>query len=526
MANHRQLGSEAGFTLVETMVAAAVLLTGMLGVLTMLGQAATATYSTKAREQGVAVQRELIEAARGIPYDQLSPNTVAQRVQQTPGTGLGDASTDTGWTIRRRGVTYAVSIGVCSVDDPADGQGTKDGSTFCATGSGATSQQQCANLLQSGATVGLGVGTAIGDCGIDVNLDGTVDNLTQASVGICLLICTPAGGTTDATPEDYKRVVTLVRWDRGSGSRYALQSTTIANPGLSSAPAVNTLTTTAPDPILSGTTASFAATINRAPETVSWSVDGSQQGAATGSGTSWSFQWALGSVSGGTTPNADEVLDGSYVVGAKAFDAYGSFGQSRSLTIRVNRRAPYAPARFEAGRNGAVVDFEWSPSPERDVEGYRVYRDPVSGADVQVCSLTRETTCQDPSPPAGAVSYYVVAVDRNATSSLREGDRATDTIRATNTAPHPPTGLSASLSNGNVVLIWTASAGDPDAGDGIDFYRIYRDGQAYGDRYDRTPSGASVTFTDTKTGGLQHTYSVVAVDQDLAESTMLGPVTR
>ena len=67
---------------------------------------------------------------------------------------------------------------------------------------------------------------------------------------------------------------------------------------------------------------------------------------------------------------------------------------------------------------------------------------------------------------------------------------------------------------------------DPDAGGSIDFYRIYRDGQLYGDRYDRTSLGTETTWTDTRTDGIQHDYSITAVDDQLAESTILGPVTR
>jgi hypothetical protein len=48
----------------------------------------------------------------------------------------------------------------------------------------------------------------------------------------------------------------------------------------------------------------------------------------------------------------------------------------------------------------------------------------------------------------------------------------------------------------------------------------------FGDRYDRTDSGSTTTYADTNTGGVPHTYWVTAVDQDLAESPFLGPVTK
>ena len=102
----------------------------------------------------------------------------------------------------------------------------------------------------------------------------------------------------------------------------------------------------------------------------------------------------------------------------------------------------------------------------------------------------------------------------------------------TNQAPNPPTNLLASRdSSGNTVLAWTAATiSDPD-GDPVAFYRIYRDGQLYVNRYDRT-AGAQTTYTDSNTLGSQHSYYVTAVDTPappgagLAESPLVGPVTR
>jgi len=93
--------------------------------------------------------------------------------------------------------------------------------------------------------------------------------------------------------------------------------------------------------------------------------------------------------------------------------------------------------------------------------------------------------------------------------------------------PFPPTDLLASTNNGTTILRWTApSPEDPDPGDSIAFYRIYRDGTVVANRYDRTGTGADVTYTDTQTDGIAHTYYVTAVDTQLAESPMLGPVTK
>jgi len=530
MTSPRRSFHEGGFTLIEVMMAALVLVVGMLGTVALIDGANATTSSTKAREQGVSLQRELVEAARSISYSQLTPTSIASRIQAN--SGLEDSNLSSpGWTIRRRGVTYSVSAGACSVDDGKDGTGTHDPASFCATGAGITTAGQCRNILGVGGSI-QGNGTAatgsagIGDCGIDLNLDGTVDNLVEGSVNLCALgLCiTPTG--TDSNPDDYKRIVTLVRWDRGTGGRYAIQSSTVSNPGLSAGPQLATPTSTPSNSsaVTSGTSVLFSVMALQTPASVEWLLDGTPQGTASGTALGpYTFSWNLGTSGSGT-----ETLDGTYVVGAKAYDQYGVYGNTRALTFTINRRQPYAPTGVAAGRNGSVVEFEWSPNKERDVEGYRVYR--TTGGSALVCSLTTRSTCQDTSPPgSGTINYYVVAVDRDpSTNALREGDHsATVTVTTLNNAPNPPTSLTGSASGGITTISWNAPLiADIDLGDSIAFYRIYRDGATYADRYDRTGTGSQTSYTDTHAGGTTHTYRVTAVDTQLAESTILGPITR
>src|SRR3954447_18410688 len=147
---------------------------GLLGTLAMLDNASITTSSTKAREQGVALQRELVEAARSIPYDELVPGGVVPAIQAHP--DLRDADTTTaGWQINRRGVHYTVSVGGCSVDDPSDGQGDAAPATFSPSG-GRTSATRCRELLGANAAIqgipgAASAGLAVGDCGLDIDLD-------------------------------------------------------------------------------------------------------------------------------------------------------------------------------------------------------------------------------------------------------------------------------------------------------------------------------------------------------------------
>src|SRR5260221_12279942 len=99
--------SEAGFGLVETLVASVVLVIGLLGVFTMLEVADAGNASARAREGGTNLAREVLEQARAVPFAQVQPTTLAATLQAQPGL----ASTGTGnWTISRRGFTYTVAV--------------------------------------------------------------------------------------------------------------------------------------------------------------------------------------------------------------------------------------------------------------------------------------------------------------------------------------------------------------------------------------------------------------------------------
>ncbi len=125
--------------------------------------------------------------------------------------------------------------------------------------------------------------------------------------------------------------------------------------------------------------------------------------------------------------------------------------------------------------------------------------------------------------PSGTQQYYVRAIDRDSSGNARLGDPSPlVTIPGADTSPNPPPTIVAAKSGTNTVLSWTA-ASDPDAGDSIAFYRIYRDGTNFlTDVYDRTSGGSNLSYTDNNTGGDVHTYYVVAVDRSYQESRPFG----
>jgi hypothetical protein len=76
---------------------------------------------------------------------------------------------------------------------------------------------------------------------------------------------------------------------------------------------------------------------------------------------------------------------------------------------------------------------------------------------------------------------------------------------------------------GQVVVSWNPST-DPD---GIQFYRIYRDGVTFSNRYDEffpSPTDPGYAWFEFDSTGGPHTYSVSAVDNTFTESLLSLPV--
>ena len=458
----RRLTQERGFTIVEMMVAVVVLLVGALGTLAMLDTANKRSRSASDRQNATAVTRQVLEAAKGIPYRDVAPATVVSTLREDDAIAGVSGSP---WRIERDNTTFTVDVDVCWLDERADGLGSRAPGNFC-SGSG-------------------------------------------------------NGGTADGNSIDHKRVTVVTSWDTDAGEGSVRQSTLISARGGIDAPGVLSVELTSPaaSPITDPATtrASFTVTTTEDAAAVVWSLDGTQQDTASGADSSWTFTWEL------------PAGDGAYDVSAQAFDSSGLGGEVRSATIVVNRFAPLAPENMGAARNNGIVEASWSASSERDVIGYRVYRQPAGGTAEVVCDFTTETSCLDTSPPPrtnAVLDYWVVALDRDPQDQRREGDPSERVdVNAPNSPPNPPAGLVLTQdAEGNLELHWTpAAVPDPD-GDPLDSYVIYRDGTAITNRYDAVVGTAtSVVVHDT--GGITHDYWVAAVDSRLVESSLVGPVT-
>jgi type II secretory pathway pseudopilin PulG len=476
--------SEDGFTLLEVLMAAVVLIVGLTTLFGLLDSSLQATASTRAREGASNLARRILEDARTIPYAQLSPAAITGQLQAM--NGLADASGAAGWQVVQRGVTYTVTVSECSIDDPKDGYGVHD-SSFCA----------------------------------DSNKTGTE--------------------AEDPQPADMKRVTVDVKWTAIGRSPDVHQVLTLTAAGESVGLSASNLQLVKPEvkpataPLIKTEPANKELTFSVSSPTgtaaVVWSLEGSRQtpAAAFEKCTTWTFSWTIGGLS-----------DGTYKVSAQAINAAGVTGPPISIAVTLIRGKPAAPTGIRGGFNTVnvsgtptrVAELEWQPNPERNVIGYRVY----SPSGRLVCpessaTLSPTVECIDfksPEPTASEAerTYKIVALYREPegeflSKNVSEGPSASFTLTGEPPAlsvPEEPVGPLDAVREGEVVkLTWSAPASTPA------FYRIYRGSTDYTNRYAVTGSGETTTYEDTHAVGAQ-SYWVTAVNSSLRESSFLGPV--
>ena len=369
---------ESGFTLVEVIAAAMVLLVGMLGTLTLVEGAARATSSAGALEAATSLGREVLEKSKQVAYADLTTAAVQTKLKADPDLVSTQPAK---WTISRRGVEYTVSVSVCAIDDAADGFGSRDGGSFCA---------------------GL-----------------------------------PAAGTADRQAEDAKRVTVALTWGSGRRIRHATRSALRTSRTGADAPRITSMSVSSPTvpsptaPVItnSGTSAAtlaMAATSTTARVVIS--VGGVDVGNASSAGNARDWTYSL-AISG--------MQDGTYEVGARAIDALGIASEVVTIPLVLDRFPPPAPAGLMSGRNeviknavrSSVVELDWLPTDQPKVIGYRTYRpDGTLACPGSMTATVLTSSCMDFTPQTG--TYQVAAIYRNAAGTLLEGARANAAIAA------------------------------------------------------------------------------------------------
>ncbi len=483
-----RIASEAGFTLIEALMAAVILAVGLIGLLGLLDDSVKASASTRAREGATNLAREILEDARTIPYSEISPTSIEGQLQAM--NGLSNATSGSGWHIDRRGFTYAVAVSECAIDDPKDGLAkTHDTKTFC---------------------------------------EGQEDWKS---------------GEEDATPEDLKRITVEVSWTMQGRASAVKQVSMLTAAGqavglnATKLELTGSFEGTSTEPVITSKetkTLTFSVSFPEDTSAVIWSLEGARQEELTpaSKATSLTFSWTINE-----SAKTIYVSDGTYKVAAQTVDKTGVIGPPIWIPLRLIRGTPAAPSKVKGGfnlvyRTGVateVAELEWEANAERDVIGYRVH----GPSEELVCpegleALDTSVSCIDFGATGKPTerTYTVAALYRNVANEVKEGTAATVKLtQAASTAPNAPTNLTLTKNaDGSVTLKWTASVG----GTAPSFYRIYRGSKEYTSRYGTTSSTECVStecsFTDND-AATSHEYWVTAASSNLTESaTFLGPV--
>jgi Tfp pilus assembly protein PilV len=526
----RRLRASEGFTIVEVMVAAVVLVVGLGAVLSMLVTADHVISTTRYRQEETSIAREVLEDARNLPYTQVIQSSLASSLQSSVPNSTLSGST---LVVKRYlspstsgQVNFDVTFTSCSLDSPSDGYGNHDSAP-------------------------LSGGSWCPD--------------------------TAANATTDSNPDDFKRVsVTVTPETRTTPT---VQQTVLVYQRPVNGPAVSCLSTTSTCPgvnvtTTNGSSLNFNVTTTATASRIQWLVNGnppaSNQIGGGGvdpyapSSTSSSFTWKYPTTTfGGNT----YTIDGTYTITAVAYDSDGNSGTRSTVQVTLNQHTVLPPSSITAGWNDLMqgVDIQWLPSVDQDVLYYTVYHT-WNGVTTQVttCGTSGQvngTSCTDTAallnaqnPPIPSLrptctnpgqsyttsnTYYVLGWDKDpSTGSARQStfSHLTSDANLCNHQPNAPSSLVATASGSTIQLSWTApSPGDPDTGDSIQDWRIYRWNATGsmsdpGSRYQLigTSTSSPVTsYTDTAPdpGGVTQSYCVTSVDTRLNESSCSNAVT-
>ncbi|HKP91117.1 MAG TPA: hypothetical protein VJT75_14220 [Thermoleophilaceae bacterium] len=534
----------------EVVVAVVIILIGVLGTVVLIDRASSTGAETRTRQTANNILRDLLDTAQGLPYSSL---TTANLVPALQTRGFADSVTSTtAWEITRNGTVYTVTASVCVVDDPNDGSQNShpSSSNFCSdspAGAGDSNGDDYRRVSLSvappaGAGAPISAATVVGQ-NRTTNIGGTGSGAGSSSIDITTMkIDTSAGKTTL-----YSGQVA-----RCPGSFLASCPAGIYGNG-------PTASTVWPKQVY------FQAVTASTAQKVKFAVDGKVYQTVNGPGTTFNSTWTL----------PDGQPDGTYSVSAQVFDSSGNTALSapKAVTTILNRYLPdpNAFAATAAGRNHLYLqgttgfgypEVETYPSNtagarlDRDIVGFQTLRYLGTASGVLACSTNSvlARSCQDTGAPnrsTTALRYRIIpyALNADGTQQLGNGNPPVSIdVNAVNTRPCAPRNLTASRNGTIVTLTWqapalaspcTTASGDPDAGDCIDFHRVYTrtagsTAFAFGDRVDRTPFGVAVSpcgaagevstsLTLWETTSTAKSYQVTSVDTKLDESVPATP---
>jgi type IV pilus modification protein PilV len=400
------LKHEAGFTIIEVLVAMFVLLIGVLATTTLLNTANATTERNQARNGATNLVRDMIEASRSLPYDGVNPTkdasgtaddtlmTALQTMAPTnsgnaAGSSFADADASTsGWQIVRRGITYDITVAACVIDDAKDGVTAATHSPAAANGSG----YYCPNL--------------------------------------------PAAPTGDGNGDDYRRIKVTAAWTSsscgacagGAGSGNGPRTYSVAQTGVVVNPSGGLGPPPVGSPVWSNPTSCSSATVS---QTFHPPADQAVFSVRDPSNTTFTANTFTTDANGDRTFSftynpSPAPPDNTYQVDINGLNAQNLPGGTATTFLYINcdqpsntstltggfnwRRCSQYPVACAAGDR--VFDMDWSASPDADVQGYYVWRVNGTGPDWQTGETNdTQVACvsRAKSPPSDTVTLSAPA---------------------------------------------------------------------------------------------------------------------
>ena len=197
---------------------------------------------------------------------------------------------------------------------------------------------------------------------------------------------------------------------------------------------------------------------------------------------------------------------GTYTVRVKVDDASGlrstTYGTSTYEALNVTNEPPDAVNSLTGTATAeGYVRLDWNRAPDDSgyAAFYRVYHD--SGDGFSFTGKTTNTTFTDRDAVTGTNRYYVVSVDSETLASPASNVVTVTLGTGSGGQPDPVTGLTASVSDGNIYLNWSAS-------NGAAFYRIYHAANGNVSFLGKT---TTTSFTHSEPIVGSNLYNIVAV---------------
>src|SRR5215207_8354589 len=120
-----RISQQGGFTIVEVLVAALVLVVGLGALFQLLIVADHTITTTRLRQVETSLAREILEDSRGLAPTQLTQATIASALQSVvPQATLSGSNLVVPRAVSSGTPTrFAISFNVCDLDNPSDGYG-------------------------------------------------------------------------------------------------------------------------------------------------------------------------------------------------------------------------------------------------------------------------------------------------------------------------------------------------------------------------------------------------------------------